>query len=159
MITEHAKRYSLATGHGLFEAGDSRDNPSPAQSFSGVILIVDHDIQEILGAFREVRRGRHEPGSKAVGVRCNVERRPLFRFCRIDEPGQMLEQFAFEHAHIVNVPAEPFALLRRDAGAAPLDQDGPEALLQLLHPLRASGGRHIEDAGGFFKGAGPDDRF
>ena len=70
----------------------------------------------------------------------------------------MLEQFAFEHAHIVHVPAEPFARLRRDAGAAPLDQDSSEALLQLLHPLRDSGGRHIQDAGGFFKAAGLDDR-
>ena len=70
----------------------------------------------------------------------------------------MLEQFAFEHAHIVQVPTEPFALLRRDAGAAPLDQDSSEALLQLLHPLRDSGGRHIQDAGGFFKAAGLDDR-
>ena len=70
----------------------------------------------------------------------------------------MLEQFAFEHAHIVHVPAEPFALLRRDARAAPLDQDGSEALLELLHLLRDSRRRHIQDARGFFKAAGLDDR-
>ena len=70
----------------------------------------------------------------------------------------MFEQFAFEHADIVHVPAEPFALLRRNAGAAPLDQDSAETLLELLHPLRDSGRRHIQNAGGFFKAARLDDR-
>jgi hypothetical protein len=158
MIAERAEFYSLATRHRLFQAGHSRDDPSPPQPFGGVILIVDHDIQEIPGVLYEVRRGRYEPGSEAVGVRCDIECRPLFRFGRIDEHWEMLEQFAFEHAHVVNVPAEPFALLRRDAGAAPLDQDSSEALLQLLYSLRDGGGRHVQDAGGFFKASGLDDR-
>ena len=157
MIAERAKRYSLATGHRLFEAGDGCNDPSPPQPFSGVILIVDRDIQEVLGVIREVRRGLHEPGSKTVGVRCDIERRPLFRFGRIDKHRETLEQFTFEHAHIVDVPAEPFALLGRDAGAAPLDQNSSEALLELLHPLRDSGRRYVQDAGGFFKAAGLDD--
>ena len=70
----------------------------------------------------------------------------------------MPEQFVLEHAHIVHVPAEPFALLRRDARAASLDQDSPEALLELLYPLRDSRRRHIQNARGFFKAAGLDDR-
>jgi hypothetical protein len=158
MIAERAKLYSLAARYWLFKARHRGNDPSPSQPCGGVILIVDLDIHEILRVFHEVRRSRYEPGSKAVGVRCNVERCPLPRLARVDEPRQLLEQFAFEHAHIVHVPAEPFAVLRRNAWAASFDQNSPEALFELFHPLGDGGRRHILDARGLFKAAGLDDR-
>ena len=70
----------------------------------------------------------------------------------------MLEQFAFEHPDILHMPTEPFSLLCRPAGAAPLNQDDAEAFLKLLHPLRDGGGRHAQNARGLFEAARLDDR-
>lgn len=75
-----------------------------------MVLIVHRDVDEIVAATGEFRNRVEKPCAETIGIGGNVECDTLCRRARFRKNRKLPEQFGFQHADMVHVPAEPLAL-------------------------------------------------
>ncbi|ABA51913.1 hypothetical protein BURPS1710b_A1539 [Burkholderia pseudomallei 1710b] len=143
VITHPAKARRAAALNRLGERRHRALHAAVANPLRGVVLIVDHEIEQ-RAALRAERANRvDEPGRDAVVVDGHAQRRPRRRL-RARERGHVPGQLGLQHPHALGVAAQQRARGRRDARLPALHEHAAHALLQELHALRHRRRRHVE---------------
>jgi hypothetical protein len=130
-----------------------------AQPFAGVVLVVDHDVEQRVVVLAEAGQRGDEPGGQAVGVDGHPQGDALARRGgragrgRRRQRGQVVSQRVLEQGHRLGMAAQPRPQFGGGAGLATHHQHRAQAVLDLAHALRHRRRRDVQRPRGALEAA------